>query len=207
MQRPRRRLDRARRQALRDDRPLHRRVAPAPHHQQDRRRRSAAASTSRRRWSTRACPTAAASTRSSRRSRSSGPLLTIRKFAPSAVTIEDLINIGSLSPEAVEFLAALRRGAAEHAHLGRHRLRQDDAAERALGRRSRTTSASSRSRTRPSSSSSSATCSGSRRARRTSRARARSRSAISSATPCACGPTGSSSARSAAPRRSTCSRR
>ena len=58
------------RPALRDDRPLHRRVAPAPDHQQDRRRRSAGASTSRRRWSTRASRTAAASTRSSRRSRS-----------------------------------------------------------------------------------------------------------------------------------------
>ena len=37
--------------------------------------------------------------------------------------------------------------------------------------------------------------------------RARSRFATSCATPCACGPTGSSSARCAAPRRSTCSRR
>ena len=45
---------------------------------------------------------------------------------------------------------------------------------------------------------------GSSRARRTSRAAARSRSARSCATRCACGPTGSWSARSAAPRRSTC---
>ena len=45
-----------------------------------------------------------------------------------------------------------------------------------------------------------------RRARRTSKAGARSRSATWCATRCACGPTASSSARSAAPRRSTCSR-
>ena len=38
------------------------------------------------------------------------------------------------------------------------------------------------------------------------RAGARSASATSSATPCGCGPTGSSSARSGAARRSTCSR-
>src|ERR671936_1335627 len=44
-------------------------------------------------------------------------------------------------------------------------------------------------------------------ARRTSRARARSRRATSCATPCACGRTASSSARSAAARRSTCSKR
>ena len=43
--------------------------------------------------------------------------------------------------------------------------------------------------------------------RRTSRARARSRSATSSGTRCGCGPTASSSVRSVAPRRWTCSRR
>ena len=46
--------------------------------------RSAGASTSPRRWSTRAFPTAAASTRSSRRSRSPARSLTIRKFAQQA---------------------------------------------------------------------------------------------------------------------------
>ena len=60
-------------------------------------RRSAAASTRRRRWSTRACPTAAASTRSSRRSRSRGPTLTIRKFSRDPYTINDLITFGTLT--------------------------------------------------------------------------------------------------------------
>ena len=45
-------------------------AAPAPHHRQDRVRASAAASTRRAPWSTPACPTAAASTPSSRRWRS-----------------------------------------------------------------------------------------------------------------------------------------
>ena len=51
------------------------------------------------------------------------------------------------------------------------------------------------------------TSSGSRRARPTPRAPARSRCGTSSAPRCGCDPTGSSSARCAAPRRSTCSRR
>ena len=47
---------------------VHRRGAPAPHDRQDRGAGRAAGSTSPARWSTPACPTAAASTRSSRRS-------------------------------------------------------------------------------------------------------------------------------------------
>ena len=137
----------------------------------------------------------------------SGPLITIRKFSRNRLTLDDMIKLGTLSPETVEFLERCVHAAAEHPHLRRHRLRQDDAAQRALdgdpGRRS----GSSRSRTPPSCGSTSGTCCGSSRARRTSRARARSRSATSCATRCACGPTGSSSARFAAPRRSTCSRR
>ena len=160
-----------------------------------------------RRWSTRASPTAAASTRSSRRSRSAG------RWSRSGSSRRNRLDVRRHDPARDahdrddRVPRALRPGAAQHPHLGRYRLRQDDAAERRSRRRSRTTSGSSRSRTRPSSGSTSATCCGSSRARRTSRARARSRSATSSATRCACGPTGSSSARSAAPRRSTCSRR
>ena len=52
------------------DAPLHRRGPPAPHDRQDRVAGSAAASTSPARWWTPACPTAAASTPSSRRWRS-----------------------------------------------------------------------------------------------------------------------------------------
>ena len=96
---------------------------------------------------------------------------------------------------------------AQHRHLRRHRRGQDDAAERDVGRGARPASGSSPSRTTPSCGCSSRTWSRSRRARPTSRARARSRSATSCATRCACAPTASSSARSAAPRRSTCCRR
>ena len=137
----------------------------------------------------------------------SGPTLTIRRF-PRAFTLEQLIEMGSIDAPTRPAAARARASAqAQRRRLRRHRHGQDDAAQRAVGAASRPASASSPSRTPPSSSSSSRTSSRSRRARRTSRARARSRSATSCATRCACAPTASSSARSAAPRRSTCSRR
>ena len=49
------------------------------------------------RWSTPGCPTAAASTPSSRRSRSTARLLTIRKFAADPYRVEDLIGFGTLT--------------------------------------------------------------------------------------------------------------
>ena len=61
----------------------------------------------------------------------SGPLMTIRKFSRRRLSLEDMINIGSLSEESVDFLA-VHRGAAEHADLGRHRLGEDDPPERPL---------------------------------------------------------------------------
>ena len=136
-----------------------------------------------------------------------GPTLTIRKFSRDPYTMDDLIAFGSITAQAAHFLAACVRGQAERPHLRRYRHRQDDDAERAV-------------RVRPR-----------RRADRDDRGRRRApapaaardharvaaaehrgpgrgaRSASSSGTPCACGPTGSSSARSAARRRSTCSRR
>ena len=169
--------------------------------------RSAAASTSRRRWSTRACPTAAASTRSSRRSRSRGPLVTIRKFARNRLDARRHDPARDADDRDDRVPRALRPGAAEHPHLGRHRHRKDDAAERALGgdpgrRADRHDRGRRRAPAQPAARAAARVA-----ARRTSRARARSRSATSCATACACAPTGSSSARSAAPRRSTCSRR
>ena len=84
--------------------------------------------------------------------------------------------------------------------------RQDNAAGGAAAR-CRRPSGSSSSRTRPSCVPTTRTSSGSRRGRRTSRAPARSGCATWSGRRCGCGPTGWWSARSAAPRSSTCWRR
>ena len=97
-QRAGRRLDRAQRPALRHHRALHRRRAPAPHHQQDRVARSGAASTRARRWSTPACPTAAASTRSSRRSRSRARCSRSASSPSARLDLEDMVRLGTLTP-------------------------------------------------------------------------------------------------------------
>ena len=68
------RLRRAARPARADRRAVPERPAPAADHRPDRLGRSAGASTRPRRWWTPACPTAPASTRSSRRWRSTGPI-------------------------------------------------------------------------------------------------------------------------------------
>ena len=98
----------------------------------------------------------------------------------------------TLTPETAEFIEALRARPAQHHRLGRDRRRQDDAAQRAVGARSPTTSASSPSRTRPSSS-----CARPRAAARVAAAQHRGRgrghrSATCAQLACACGPTGSS---------------
>ena len=49
-------------------------------------------------------PDGSRSTRSSRRSRSSGPLVTIRKFARNRLDFQDLIRLGTLTTETMEFL-------------------------------------------------------------------------------------------------------
>ena len=38
-----------------------------------------------------------------------GPLLTIRKFGAERFDLDDLVALGTLTPEAVDFLDALRR--------------------------------------------------------------------------------------------------
>ena len=73
-------------------------------------RGSVAASTSPARWSTRGSPTAAASTRSCPPLAVDGSALTIRKFAADPLTVNDLINFGSLSPQTADFLDACVRG-------------------------------------------------------------------------------------------------
>ena len=135
-----------------------------------------------------------------------GPLLTIRKFAPARADARRPRRLGTLTDRGRRLPRRVRRGPAEHPRQRRHRHRQDDAAQRAVvddprqrahrhhrGRRRAAAPAAPRDPAREP-------------ARRTSRARARSRPATWSATRCACGPTASSSARSAAPRRSTCCR-
>ena len=102
--------------------------------------------------------------------------------AATRCTVDDLVALGSLTPEHGRRAARHGAGAAEHAHLRRHRLRQDDAAQLPVVVHPRPASASSPSRTRPSCSCSSRTSCGWRRGPPTSRATARSRSATSCAT-------------------------
>ena len=52
-----------------------------------------------------------------------GPTLTIRKFARDPYTMDDLINFGSITPKAAQFLAACGQGQAERAHLRGYRYR------------------------------------------------------------------------------------
>ena len=51
-----------------------------------------------------------------------GPVLTIRKFFKIPITIEQLIQFGSITQEALAILKSLCRVALEHRHLGWHRL-------------------------------------------------------------------------------------
>ena len=64
----------------------------------------------------------------------SGPLVTIRKFSKKRLDLPDLIRLGTLDQRSLEFLEALRARRAQHPHLGRHGLGQDDAAERDVDR-------------------------------------------------------------------------
>ena len=135
-----------------------------------------------------------------------GPFMTIRRFSADPYTIEDLINFGSVSPQAAHFIDACVRGRLNVVVSGgtgtgkttmlnvavvvhpRGRAHRHD-----RGREGAPAPAAAR-------------AAASRPARPTSRARARSRSATWSATPCVCVPTGWSSVSVVAPRPSTCSR-
>ena len=55
------------------------------------------------------CPTAAASTSSPRRSRSTGPSLTIRKFKKDRLKLEQLVKYKSITPEAKTILEVIGR--------------------------------------------------------------------------------------------------
>ena len=129
-QRPEAGLRRAPRQARADRRAVPRRPACDEHRDQDRHPRSAAASTSRGRWSTPASPTAAASTSSSRRWRSTAPRSrsanSPRRRSPSTSWRAS----GSISPAMATVLKIAAPLPAQHPDLRRHRLGQDDAAQR-----------------------------------------------------------------------------
>ena len=53
----------------------------------------------------------------------SGPLMTIRKFSRKRLTLEDMSNLGTLSPGDGRVPPALRPRRAQHHGLGRYRLR------------------------------------------------------------------------------------
>ena len=205
-QRPARHLDRARRPALPERRRVQRRVAPAPDHQQDGRpgrpphRRVVAdgrRAPARRQPRQRGHPAALA-----QRSADHDP-----QVQPQAADARRHDQARHAQPGDGRVPAALHQGPAEHAHLGRNRLGQDDAPQRALDRdpergADRHDRGRGRAPAQP----------GARAAARVAAEGPRGRERDpdprrSCATRCACGPTGSSSARFAAPRRSTCSRR
>ena len=61
-----------------------------------------------------------------------GCSLTIRKFSKEPFTVKDLVTIGTLTRPAAEVLRRLRARAAQHPRQRRHRLGQDDDAQRAV---------------------------------------------------------------------------
>ena len=61
-----------------------------------------------------------------------GPLLSIRRFPAERLKADDLVTLRALTRPMLDFLVALRPGAAELPDQRRHRRRQDDAAERAV---------------------------------------------------------------------------
>ncbi len=60
----------------------------------------------------------------------SGPLLTVRKFTKNRLELDAFIELGTLTRGGDRVPRPLRSRAAQHPRLGRHRLGQDDAAER-----------------------------------------------------------------------------
>ena len=108
-----------------------------------------------------------------------GPVLSIRRFLTTRLGAQDLVERETLSEPMLDFLQ--RRGGQppQHHRVGRHRRRQDDAAERALRLHLGCWSGSSPSKTRPNCCCGSATWCGSRRGRPTSKGKAPSASAIS----------------------------
>ena len=61
-----------------------------------------------------------------------GPVITIRKFAATPFTVDDLIRFGTVDAGDVRVPRGLREGPPQHLRLRRHRLRQDDDAQHPL---------------------------------------------------------------------------
>ncbi len=76
-----------------------------------------------------------------------GPVLSIRRFRTDRLGAQDLVARETLTAPMLAFLQAVRGDAPERPHLGRHRRRQDHAAQRAVRVSSANASASSPSRT------------------------------------------------------------
>ena len=136
-----------------------------------------------------------------------GPLVSIRKFAERVFDMDRLVEVGTLAAGDGGGSRRGGRGQGFDAHRRRHRVRQDDDAQRAVEFHSRPrTPDHHRGRRRT------ATATAARRpagdAPRQYRGQGRSRdSATSFATRSECAPIASSSASAAAKRRSTCCRR
>ncbi len=132
-----------------------------------------------------------------------GPTLTIRKFKKDKLTMRNLVEWASISPERRAGARRHRRLAMQRPDLRRHGLRQDDAPEHPHGVHRSDRAGDHLARTRPNCSCSSPTSCVWKRARPTWRGRARSPCATSSRTAFGCARSGSSSAKCAGRRRST----
>ena len=136
-----------------------------------------------------------------------GCSISIRKFSKKSITLDVMIrqrNMAENLGKVLKIAAACRLNVVISGGTGSGKTTMLNAMSHLIDpARAR----SSRSRMRPSCSCSSRTWCASRPGRPISKAPARSRCAIWSRTRCACGRTGSSAARCAAPRRSTCCRR
>ena len=135
-----------------------------------------------------------------------GPLVSIRKFSKNKLDLHKLVEFGALTPAHGRGAGRRRACAQDDDHLGRHRHRQDDDAERAVGLHPRGR-APDHHRGRRRTAAAAAACRPHGDAAGQHRGPGRdSSSATWSRTRCACVPTASSSASAAAKRPSTCCR-
>ena len=200
-------LHRARRAAGADRHRVQGRSPSHADHRADRQHRSAGASTNRAQWSTRGCKMARASTRSFRRWRWMARRCRSAGSGPTVSAPQDLVERESLTQPMLDFLQAAVGLPPEHHRLGRHRRRQDHAAERAVQLHLRRRADRDHRRRRRADAAAAPRRASGDAAAQHRRARGPCGSATSSSTRCVCDPIASSSARSAATRHWTCCRR